>query len=213
MDIGQPGLPPEMAARLFWGMYEKTELQFVKAHLRRDLHVVELGAGLGFITLHIAALQNSECHVISVEANHRLIPLIEWNLRLNGFHEKVTILNQAVDYNGARTFFITANPLLSSLNGNRGGERIRVETVTLGHIISRFGLKEYCLVADIEGAEAAFILADHAALERCQQMIIELHNAEFRGSRYSIEELRASLTERHSFRQKAVRGGVYVFER
>lgn len=92
-------------------------------------------------------------------------------------------------------------------------ESVRVSKVSLQQVCMQYGLKQFGLACDIEGAEVGFILSDNEALKKCQQIIIELHKTDYQGREYSIDELCEIIHHKHGFSLRARRAGVCVFER
>ena len=59
---------------------------------------------------------------------------------------------------------------------------------TLSDLVADNSLSRFVLISDIEGVESDLIARDAAALESCQQMIVELH-----GSDAEVERMACSL--------------------
>jgi FkbM family methyltransferase len=215
IDTNNDYIPQCNAASLFWGLYERKEIEFVRKFLLRNLDVIELGSSLGAISLHIIKIQDRDKKTICVEANPYLIKTIEENIKLNVFWKKVETLNRAIDYSGQSevTFYISKNNLGSHLNHNEDAQPTLVKTATLTELIHDYQIKDFALVSDIEGAEAGMILKDKEALLQCKQMIIELHPTSYEGYTYSVHDLRQKIENLHGFRLIAQHHGVYVFEK
>jgi FkbM family methyltransferase len=215
IDTNNDYIPQCNAASLFWGLYERKEIKFVRKFLRRNLDVIELGSSLGAISLHIVKVQDRERKTICLEANPYLIKTIEENVKLNFSWKKVEVLNRAIDYSGQRevTFNISKNNLGSHVNHSEHAQPTLVKTATLKELIHDYQIKDFALVSDIEGAEAGMILKDKEALSQCKQMIIELHPINYEGYTYSVDELSKKIENLHGFRLIAQHHGVYVFEK
>jgi FkbM family methyltransferase len=204
---------PYVKALLFWGLYESGEVRFVRQYLRRDLDVVELGASIGVVGSHVARGLEPGRRLICLEANPRLVPLLEKNVRLNAPGVALAVVNAAISYAGEPVVELTLGESnLAGAVGRQGTERVRVPATTLSSIVRDHQLREYCLVSDIEGAEGGLIRHDAAALEGCRQIIIELHEAQVDGRQLSPAELAAALVA-IGYQARAQYGPVYVFER
>lgn len=207
---------PRTVAMIFWGIYESAELRFIRSHLRTDLDVVEVGSSIGAVSSAIAQRLGPGRRLLCVEANPTLIPLLRRNVAANAPDRAVEIVNRAIDYRNDSVVF-TEGALTTGGHtvGSRpdGGRTHEVPASTLEALLDAHGIGEYALVSDIEGAEAGFIGSDPAALARCQQLLIELHDAEIDGRSETVASLRDALTGRHGFRVSASHGPVYVFER
>jgi FkbM family methyltransferase len=215
IDTNNRHISRRVAASLFWGLYEKAEINFVLQFMRRDLDVVELGASLGVVSVHISQLRGAEQKHICVEANPHLIETIRKNLAVNSGGQVTAVLNRAIDYrNPLETEFgISKDNLASRLRGEERDQLIRVKTVTLSEILRNYQIENFVLVSDIEGAEAGLILNDGPALKQCRQIIVELHATHYQGKTYSVNDLRAKIESVHGFSLIASRGDVFVFEK
>jgi FkbM family methyltransferase len=76
------------------GTYEADEANAAERCVKDGFRVLELGAGIGYVTA-ICARRTAPENVLAVEANPALIPVIEDNLARNGA-EDVTVLHGAV---------------------------------------------------------------------------------------------------------------------
>jgi FkbM family methyltransferase len=214
IDTNNDYIPRCNAASIFWGLYERKEIDLIRQFLRTDLDVIELGSSLGVISLHIIKVQNREQKIICLEANPYLIETIKANANLNAPWKNVEVLNRAIDYSGQSevSFNVSQNNLGSQINHSNVDNSTSVKTTTLKKLIHDYHIKDFALVSDIEGAEAGMILKDVEALKHCKQMIIELHPINYEGYTYSVDELREKIEAIHGFRLIAKRHGVHVFE-
>lgn len=216
--LSDPHISPRSAAYLFWGFYEKAERAFVDRYLRSDLDVVELGASLGIVALHILRKQTPGKQFVTVEANPKLLPTIETNLQTNFPTRSVSVLNRAIDYEGRSEVLISLNHdhLASSLPEHQvegAGSQLPIQTTTLSRILEDHSIGDYALVSDIECAEIAMIHRDGAALRRCRQMIIELHPGRWHETKYTVDDVVAAIQNLHGFKIVDASGPVYVFDK
>jgi FkbM family methyltransferase len=214
-DTSDPAVDPTVKALIFFRAYESAELRFVERYLRSDLDVVELGSSLGVVSSQIAKRLGLGRKLVTVEANASLIPTIRRNLALNAPRTSATIENAAIHYDAPTVSFATGPTNLSSQIANgRGDENTTsVRAVTLGALLETHSVGRYSLVADIEGAEVEVLLHDRRALERCDHIIIELHDFEYHGSRYTIDDVCALVQKEHGFDLENRYGPVCVFRR
>jgi FkbM family methyltransferase len=190
IDVSQSGIPASNKAALWWGMYESAEHRFIKAFLLPNLPVIELGSSIGAISSAIAGQLAHGQRLICVEANPFLIPQLRKNLDRNASHLSAEIINAAVSYEGETVRFgISANNLTSSISGNPGAETTTVPAITLKALIANWDRGPYQLVADIEGAEIAFLMRDAESLRSCKVMVLELHHTQSNGSCYTPTDL------------------------
>ena len=98
------------------GDYESKESDAALKRLRKGWTVLELGAGLGFVSSVCASVVGAE-NVISVEANPRMLDPVRANLERNGFGD-VTLLHGAVvgdDHTGETVTFRAGKKLKETL--------------------------------------------------------------------------------------------------
>ena len=182
--------------------------------LRSDLDIVELGSGIGAVSLHLAKAQARDKRLICVEANPYLIDTMRKNFTFNVPWKQVAILNRALDYSGrGRAGLNLDHNLGSHVEAGSNDQLVLVQTVTLKKLLDDFGIGAFALVSDVEGAEAGMILEEAETLSRCRQMIIELHPAVYNGHPYSVDDLCQKIESMHGFALVAHRHGVHVFDK
>ncbi len=212
IDVSDPVITDETKALLFWRIYEKAEVTFVKKYLGENDDVIELGSSIGVMGSIVSHIQKTG-KFISVEANTTLINANRKNLALNRKTDYV-LLNKAVDYvNDTVSFSISKNTLGG--NVDRSGSKastITVETIKLDEICNNYNLANFTLISDIEGAEITFLLDDESALKKCNKIVIELHNTEYNGNVYLIKDM-VDLIISHDFILLDQHGSVYVFQK
>jgi FkbM family methyltransferase len=215
-DTTNSRIGDSVKAALFWQLYESAEIRYVRAFLSSDLDVVELGSSIGVVSSHIRARLSPKRRLICVEADCDLISVIPQNLRLNRLGTNYELVNCAIDYDhdGSTVFF---TPGISNTTGKLRSlgardDAMEVQAITLSTLLSRHAITDYALVADIEGAEAGILLCDSEALLGCRQMVIELHDTQFRGEQRTTHMMCARLTDL-GFMLRARRGSVCVFDR
>jgi len=216
IDTSDARVVPEVKADLFFRFYESCEIRFVARYLRRDLDVVELGGSIGVVTCQIRKLIGSNCRMVCVEADSELVRLIGNNLKINRLDKQVSVVNAAIDYSGGETVCFAAGPSNSEGKVDQQDSRgcgLEVKTTTLSRVLSEYGLADYALVCDIEGAEAGIIFRDRDAFLNCKQIIIELHDTVFEGERVGTGKMLNVLTRTHGFHLRDSYGPVCVLER
>lgn len=182
------------------------------------LDVVELGSSIGVVASHIAHKLAPSRRFISIEADPRLLGQIELNVTRNAPLTELAIVHGAVDYSSdgrsSVDFIVGARNVDSRVShASNDHVHLRVPTVTFSGILDQYKVGYYALVSDIEGAEAGLLEKEWLPLQRCQQVIIELHKTEYEGREVSIRDMCSILQSKHGFRLRDQRGAVYVFER
>lgn len=168
-------IPPKRRRLLREGAYEQKEHGAIMAALRPDDVVIELGAGIGYISTAVARKGARAVHTF--EANPAMIPYIHAVHRLNGVAD-VHLTHAVLGATAGRVpFYIRRDFTASSLDPDPGGQMaapVAVEEVDMLDIRAVFAeVAPTFLICDIEGAEADLIpVADLSGL-RCA--VVELH--------------------------------------
>ena len=134
------------------GTYEADEARSADRCVRKGFRVLELGAGIGYVTA-MCAKRAGPANVMSVEANPALIPVIEANLALNGL-SGVTLIHGAatgpVEEGATAEFAVSEGYTGSSLDGK--GRAVTVPLISIHDLIRAH--KPHVVLMDVEGAEA-----------------------------------------------------------
>jgi FkbM family methyltransferase len=195
----------EMRATLYSGAYEEREYEVLSALLGSSDRVLELGSGLGFITV-LCALRCGSQSVTSVEANPHLLSTLRTTFLCNGVSPR--LVSGVVSARGEeQTLFVSPN-FWSSSTHDRGGQPTQVPGVAFERLLEQY--QPTVLVIDIEGGEMALTSAAIAASVRA--IVIELHAA-VTGAE-AADEVRSWIA-RHGFQITRDWGNrsVVVFER
>ena len=161
---------PNLIARMAQGQYETGECQSIVQDLRPGDRLLDLGAGLGLVSLVAdRACPGVACAV--VEANPRLIPVLQHNLAAQGC--MATILHGLAGLKDGTAPFHLATEFWASA---RHASATDVETVQVPDLDMTRILAEIdptILLMDIEGAEADLLpVLDLSGLRR---LVVELH--------------------------------------
>lgn len=169
-----------LVKQLTSGQYEQEERYLIQRYHSsyRDLDVIELGGGLGIVSMEIDKRSEGE-HVV-VEADPRNIEILEETRELNvgGFD----ICHAAYEPHEASVELKLSNEFWNSaLTDHQYLDEVGTETVdgiSLGELRYEYTNQgEFVLVSDIEGAEE-MLLEEREQMEDCQLAIIELHSRE-----------------------------------
>lgn len=155
------------------GEYEAKEATAVLKAVQDGDTVMELGAGIGFISSVVATHRNVKA-VHAFEANPRLIPLIRRVHAENGI-DNVHVHNAILGTKaGTATFYVRQNFLSSSLSRDDEDGVIAEESIEIRptHATSQ-EISPDVLICDIEGAEVDVI--PEMDLSGVRAAIIELH--------------------------------------
>ncbi len=152
------------------GIYEKTELIFVKTYLRPDDRVMELGTGIGLISTYCAKAIGSN-KVWTFEANPQLEKHIRRIYKLNGVCPELSICMLGREQ-GVQRFYISKDFWTSSIISTRRSDRaVNVAVKSFNSELRR--IDPTFLIIDIEGGE--FELLKDADLGNVKKIAIEIH--------------------------------------
>lgn len=166
----EPGdVPPEIRKQLYQKSYEKGEHALVEKALKPEDRVLEVGTGIGFISLSCAKICGPG-NVLSYEPNPAMKRVIEKNYALNDLHP--TLRNKVLSVqSGEVEFFVSENVLSSSLIDRKHGGAARIQADAIADVV-----KDYdptAIVMDVEGAEVELLRS--CDLEGVNKMILEVH--------------------------------------
>lgn len=197
---------------IFWGLYEKTELEFVRKHIDNNCDVIDLGSGVGRVACVAGKKLSIDNKMICVEANIGLIKTLRHNILKNIANKKIHVVNGVVGY-GDKSAVGFSNEENFLVSKTVTSEKNQVKTITLKKLITQYGISDYILVSDIEGAEVNIMKKDGDSLLKCRKMIIEFHNTCCDGKRYNIEGVCKMIKNRTKMSLIDNYGSVFVFSR
>ena len=174
--------------RILFGSYEQEEIRGLAALLTPRDVVMELGAGIGFLSSYCAKIVGSE-NTYAFEANPELESVIRDTYALNRVspHLEMCVLAHKC---GVRTFYLEESFLASSLTLRGQRTRpVKVSVKLLNAEIAR--IQPSVLMMDIEGGE--FELFPDIDLETVRKIVMELHprHAEREKTRSLVSDLYA----------------------
>ena len=163
-------VPRSVATAIIKGTYEAPELTLVTKAVRPGDLVVEIGTGVGVVSLLCNRLAG-EGNVKSYEANTSLEPIIRENFQLNGMTPKLVL--KAVTLDGKPVEFYHNENIISSSVHDRGlpAQKRWIDSIAIDEAIAEH--KANVIVMDIEGGEVD--LLPNADLAGVRELIIELH--------------------------------------
>lgn len=170
LPMKHPAVTPPILKDIFFGVYESKEAELVKKKIAADDVVMEVGAGIGFLSALSAKAVGSE-RVFAYEANPQLMEVIKHVHELNQVAPTVSnvLLGEG---EGERDFWLAKDYWASSLiQGSEDATRIRVRQIDLNQEIQR--IQPSFMVLDIEGGEYEFLR--RARLDPIRKIVIEVH--------------------------------------
>ena len=209
---GRKGMPRKVngvtftvtpAARFsFPSSHDPEVASLLGAGLKPGMCCWNVGANVGVHTLGMANKVGPAGTVVAFEPNPNAAALLRRHVDMNGYSDRVTIVEAAVgETEGEIDFFVAgsdpmgraqqANPLLSSTT------RISVPVITLDSYLKSQSGRPDCIVMDIEGWEIGALRGGRAILgaEPFPIVIVELHYNAWEWSGHSRQELETLLRE------------------
>lgn len=193
--VDSPRVSMRQRAEIFTRLYERAEIALIRRYLEPDVDVVELGGSIGVGASCIARTLRPDRRLVVVEADPELAPILERNLQENAGGTHFDVVRKA--------FYAASQPVdrvrLQKGSNNLSGKVERelgedsgdaaswIPVTNLSDLVQEYGIGEYTLVSDIEGAELGLFLNDAKALEGCRRIIAEIDSDEFEGRYYSID--------------------------
>jgi FkbM family methyltransferase len=174
-ELTEPAIGTFLKGLLWLNAYETFERYVVGRYLPRSLPVVEFGAAIGVVSCVVNRLLSEPRRHVCVEANPRLIPLLQSNRARNRC--QFSIVHAALAYDGDSVSFGISDGIVdSSLDAASGCHRVAVPAVSLADILDQSGFDRCSVVCDVEGAEAALVAREGPVLrERVVALIMEVH--------------------------------------
>ncbi len=157
------------------GRYETAELRHAERCIEQGERVLDIGAGVGFLSTKIAQIEKVD-KVVSVEANPALIDVIRSTFEENEVSQKAECLHGILGQSSAGDtidFYIRKNFWASSLNGDERAyiDKVEVPILDFDALIARFA--PTMIICDIEGGELE--LFQKCDLRSVPRLVIEVH--------------------------------------
>lgn len=106
VDTRDLTLAPHILLDGYWEMWiTKVFMQIVKENMK----VLEIGSNIGYYTLLAASLVGSNGKVISFEANPETFETLSWSVEINGFLDRVELVNKVILDTSKKTVFFMRN--------------------------------------------------------------------------------------------------------
>jgi len=182
IDVGQvslaledPRIPEKTGDALIRGRYEFKEREIARRMLTKGDRVIELGAGMGVVSLTIARLVGADA-IQSFEANPVIIELARENAAANDLavtfrHAIASPRIVAAETPYIDFFVLNSFEASSTRQVSPGQKAVQVPTTPLEEEIATFGAN--VLVFDIEGFETEII--EKTDLSGIDKLILEIH--------------------------------------
>lgn len=173
MDVGADLVSYEIYQLMVEGWYERQEATMVRRYLPSDVDVVELGAGLGYVSCVIDDVLSPDRTHLAVEPNPAVVRRLEKTKELNDASYVIregaySAADDTVDLDLEGEYWEKGT------HRSQGGEN--VPAWNLRQLCDSHELSTFSLVMDVEGAEYELFLSELDLLEaRCPLLIVEFH--------------------------------------
>ena len=119
------------------GDYEAEERELIRSYLRPEDSVLELGACIGAVSCTTNKLLADKSRHVVLEANPKLIPMLEHNRNVNGCG--FTVLNRAASQEKSVTFYLTDEFIVGGTTHRVSQHPVTVEGSSLEALDREFG--------------------------------------------------------------------------
>ncbi len=178
---------------ILFGRRELEHKEMLERVLMPGMHVLDIGANIGYYVLMELGLIGPTGTLVAVEPSPSNVELLQRNLALNG-HRGVEVRNAAVsDSAGARDFFLSEMSNLNTFHDtgtgalHLSGKTVEVETLTVPGVMA--GRPLDLIRMDVEGHEVEVINGLLPAVERGEMtpmILFETHLSRY-GADHDIE--------------------------
>ena len=166
--------PDDLAvgAHVLSGAYEPEVIDVLRAELRPGMHVIDVGANIGALTMVAAGLVGPGGSVFAVEPNPRNARMIEASRRLNGFAH-VTVLQAAAGRATGLLELATSfsNGVTAAIEPGHELSAESVACVALDQVVDR-SRPVSLMKLDVEGAEFNALLGCQELLRRDRPVLV-----------------------------------------
>ena len=153
LNLPGTGTDRRIRSQMLRGVYETPKRMVAEALLQPGDRVLELGAGLGLVTITAARIVGA-ANVVSYEAAPDTFAMLAANLRAN--HLSVDLRNRAIGtQDGTLTFYVNSDIISSAADATRGSRALEVPCDAAARTFAE--TKPDVMIMDIEGAEAQVI--------------------------------------------------------
>lgn len=155
------------------GLFERKETIFLLNEVKRDEICLDIGGNIGYYTNLFAYCVGSSGKVIVVEPNEKNFNLLQLNMHINGFRERVILENKLIGAKNEQevNFVITADSAYSFVSNNAGDLNDenstfkKKKTYSIDSILEKHAIKKVDIVKmDIEGYEYFALQGMHKLL-------------------------------------------------
>jgi len=167
--------------RLFFNMYEKAEINFVKKYFI-NIDTIDLGCGIGCASgILTKKFNNYNFKKILVDFNKDNIKLVSSIFNYNKLSKKNLFIINKIFTGDEKNISFTTHQSTTDLTSGKIIASYTVpktnnKTTNLLKIITKYKIKHFQAIIDIEGEEFNFSKKTFISLKKCKKLIIEIHS-------------------------------------
>ena len=178
--------------------------------LRPGDAALDVGANFGLYTLLAADLVGSGGQVLAFEPIPKTVRLLQHNIRLNGFEERVQVVPKVVSNSKEShlTMRVEADSSEPDATASLCPEKnaantLRVENTRLDDMNFPADRRLRLIKVDVEGAELDVLRGGENLIRRCRPVLaVEVHGGGLRSFGHSVEQLHAYVEQMGYGQQK-----------
>ena len=186
----------EIQRYIYLNLYENQEIKLLRKYIKPGSCCFDIGANIGFFSLHMAKLTGASGKVFAFEPDTINFTKLNDNIMLNNYKNNIFPFRVGVSSESGNAIFSR------TLNSNSGWghigewelsqERLLIETITLDDFVSQNGIKNInFLKCDIEGHEFEFLKGADETLKAgiIDTILIEYCGYVLERKGYCVEDL------------------------
>jgi FkbM family methyltransferase len=170
LNISHPGISNNLRNFFYNESYEGHEIRVLQKVLDKKDMVMEIGAGIGFLSSYCSKKIGSD-RVVAYEANPLMIDKIQETYRLNNVNPKINNI-VLMDKEGETSFYLEKDFWSSSMiKRTQNAKEVKVKTANINDEIRKYKIN--FLIIDIEGGEQN--LLPKIDFSNIDKLLIEFH--------------------------------------
>ncbi len=182
--------------KIFLSLYESKDLQLVLNYIKPGAICIDVGANIGFYTLHMAKALNNRGKVYAFEADPGVFEKLKTNCGLNNFSSPtVQLFCAAVSNKTGETEFYQSSDVCTGSGSienfpDIGGQKIQVKSIALDDFLEEEKISNIdMLKVDIEGHEFSLLQGAESALKKhiIKNIFLEFNGQRLRETGYRLK--------------------------